>query len=93
MFRIKNRTVSGKRKATITYRKLLKDLFKDGCFNKGMDLNSVLNERKDYYINEHNLEELGIDQANAVSELSTLIELLIPEIKLRIIESINKADL
>ena len=90
LYRLKNTSISGKIEATRKYSSLLKDLFADGCFNKGVSLESILQNKIQHYQKNHSLEELGIDNQNPMSGLITLIELIQPELKLLELETIEK---
>jgi hypothetical protein len=95
MYTIKNRTKNGKRNATRIYSRLLKDLFNDGCFDYEAIPNQIFIQRIDYYKNQHNLDELGIDEEKPVEGLVTLVELLKPEINnllFRKVSSIQKRE-
>ena len=89
IYTIKNGTINGKRNQTRIYSKLLKDLFADGCFDGDSNPAKILNNKLDNYRNKHNFDELGIDEENIVSELTTLIELIKPELSYREIEKIT----
>lgn len=92
LYRLKNASISGKIEATRKYSNLLKDLFEDGCFDSGVSLETLLQTKIVYYQRNHSFEELGIDNENPLIGLSTLIELIQPEIKLLELESIEKTD-
>jgi hypothetical protein len=90
LYRLKNASISGKIEATKKYSNLLKDLFADGCFNSNPSIETILNSRISYYRNNHSLDELGIDNVNPLNGLTTLIELIQPELKLIELETIEK---
>jgi hypothetical protein len=90
LYRLKNASISGKIEATRKYSSLLKDLFADGCFDKGVSLESILQNKSQNYQKNHSLEELGIDNQNPMSGLITLTELIQPELKLVELETIEK---
>jgi hypothetical protein len=90
LYRLKNASISGKIEATKKYSNLLKDLFADGCFNSNPSIETILNSRIAYYRNNHSLDELGIDNVNPLNGLTTLIELIQPELKLIELETIEK---
>lgn len=92
IYTIKNRTINGKRNATRIYSKLLKDLFNDACFDLESNPERLLTDRLEYYKNNHNLDELGIDDDNPLSGLITLIELIIPELFYKKISKIEKIE-
>lgn len=89
IYTIKNRTINGKRNQTRIYSKLLKDLFADGCFDEESNPKEILENKFDYYHNNHNFDELGINEENIVSELTTLIKLIKPELSYKEIEKIT----
>lgn len=90
LYRLKNASISGKIEATKKYSNLLKDLFADGCFDSNPSIETILKSRITFYRNNHSLEELGIDNVNPLSGLTTLIELIQPELKLIELETIEK---
>jgi hypothetical protein len=90
LYRLKNATISGKIEATKKYSNLLKDLFADGCFDSNVSVLKILQSRIPYYRNNHSLDELGIDNVNPLNGLTTLIELIQPELKLIELETIEK---
>jgi hypothetical protein len=90
LYRLKNASISGKIESTKKYSNLLKDLFADGCFNSNPSIETILNSRIAYYRNNHSLDELGIDNVNPLNGLTTLIELIQPELKLIELETIEK---
>lgn len=90
LYRLKNASISGKIEATKKYSNLLKDLFADGCFDSNTSIQTILQTRISYYRNNHTLDELGIDNLNPLSGLTTLIELIQPELKLVELENIEK---
>jgi hypothetical protein len=90
LYRLKNASISGKIEATKKYSRLLKDLFEDGCFDKNASLKSILQSRIRYYQNNYSLEELGIDNDAPMLGLTSLIELIQPELKLIELETIEK---
>jgi hypothetical protein len=92
LYRLKNNSISGKIEATKKYSNLLKDLFKDGCFDENIVLQTILEPKIQYYRNNHSLDELGIDEENPISGLVTLIELIQPELRLIDLETIEKIE-
>lgn len=90
LYRIKNASISGKIEATKKYSNLLKDLFDDGCFDSGVNLKDILQNKVIDYQKNHSLEELGIDSENPTSDLMALVELIKPEIKSFELEFIEK---
>ncbi|MBE7640386.1 hypothetical protein GUB10_08580 [Salegentibacter sp. BLCTC] len=92
IYTIKNRNINGRRNATRIYSKLLKDLFNDGCFDEGANANQILIPKIDYYKNNHNLDELGIDEEKAFEGIITLIELIKPELSFKEIRNIEKRE-
>ena len=90
LYRLKNASISGKIEATKKYSRLLKDLFYDGCFDEHAPLKSIIESRIQYYQNNYSLEELGIDNESPFSGLTTLIQLIQPELKLTELENIER---
>ncbi|QEM09079.1 hypothetical protein [Mucilaginibacter rubeus] len=68
---------------------LLRDLINDGCFDDGADVQALLNKEKQRYLRSHDLESNGIAIDKAVDELSTLVELLRPQLALSPVIKIN----
>lgn len=92
IYTIKNRNINGRRNATRIYSRLLKDLFNDGCIDEGANLEQILVTKIDYYKNNHNLDELGIDEENPLMGLITLIDLIKPELTFKKVKSIEKRE-
>lgn len=90
LYRLKNASISGKIEATKKYSRILKDLFDDGCFDKNSSVKAVIQSRILYYQNNYSLEELGIDNEAPLIGLTTLVELIQPELKLIELETIEK---
>ena len=51
-----------------------------------------IERRIDYYKNNHNLDELGIDEENPLTGLITLVELIKPELSYKEVKSIEKRE-
>jgi hypothetical protein len=95
IYTIKNKNISGRRNATRIYSRLLRDLFNDGCFDHEAIPSKILSNQIDYYKDNHNLDELGIDEENSIEGLVTLVELLKPEISnlsFREVKSIQRKE-
>ena len=92
LYRLKNASISGKIEATKKYSRLLKDLFFDGCFDEKAPLKSIIESRIQYYQNNYSLEELGIDNESPFIGLTTLIQLIQPELRLTELETIKKSS-
>jgi hypothetical protein len=92
IYTIKNRNINGRRNATRIYSRLLKDLFNDGCFDEGVNPEQILMTKIDYYKNNHNLDELGIDEENPLTGLITLVELIKPELSYKEVKGIEKRE-
>ncbi len=90
LYSMKNASISGKIEATKKYSRLLKDLFYDGCFDEDVPLKSIIESRVEYYQNNYSLEELGIDNESALIGLTTLIQLIQPELRLTELETIER---
>lgn len=69
---------------------LLKDLFNDGCFDTNKNAREIITNRLEHYKANHPLDDLGIDENYLVDNLVTLVELLLPELKLLELETIEK---
>ena len=69
---------------------LLKDLFNDGCFDRDKNPRDIINNRLDFYKENHPLDELGIDENFLADNLVALVELIIPELNLIELETIQK---
>ena len=92
IYTIKNRNINGRRNATRIYSKLLKDLFNDGCFDEGANPKQILKNKINYYQNNHNFDELGIDEEKPLAGLITLIDLIKPELSFKEVKSIEKRE-
>jgi hypothetical protein len=92
IYTIKNRNISGRRNATRIYSKLLKDLFNDGSFDEGANPEQILFTKTAYYKNNHNLDELGIDEESPLTGLITLVELIKPELSYKEVKGIEKKE-
>jgi|SRR5690554_563269 len=92
IYTIKNRNIKGRRNATRIYNKLLKDLFNDGCFDEGANPKQILKNKINYYQNNHNFDELGIDEEKPLAGLITLIDLIKPELSFKEVKSIEKRE-
>lgn len=68
---------------------LLRDLINDGCFNDNTSVPVILDLEKQRYLRSHDLESIGIATEKAVDELSTLVELLRPQLNLYPVKMIN----
>lgn len=90
--RLKNASRQSSRQSTRQMNCLLSDLFNDGCFDAGINIREIISNKLSYYINNHPLDELGIDESYLLENLITLTELIQPELKLLELESIEKLD-
>ncbi|MBK8622872.1 MAG: hypothetical protein IPN79_14245 [Saprospiraceae bacterium] len=90
LYRLKNSSISGKIEATKKYSSLLKDLFANGCFDLNAPTKTILQSNIQQYKNNHSLDELGINPESPLSDLTTLVELIQPELKLIELETIEK---
>jgi hypothetical protein len=92
-FRIMLRLKNVEKLATATSSRqmdnLLKDIINDGCFNDDVDVESILNSKKQKYIKNHDFDEIGLDIDRISIELVALVELLKPNISLRPIVKIE----
>lgn len=92
MYNIKNRTINGTRNATRIYTRLLKDLFNDGCFDDGANPKEILLSKMDEYVNNHNFDELGIDEELPLKDLITLIDLIKPELNFKEVHTMERKE-
>lgn len=90
--RLRNASKQSTRQSTLQMNRLLQNLFNDGCFDDGIDLNKIIAAKLDNYIREHPLDELGIDEKYLGNNLIALVELIRPEITLKEIEKFKKAE-
>jgi hypothetical protein len=90
--RIKAKTKQASRINTIKIHNLYKDLFDDNCFDDISKTREILENKYDYYIMNHSLEELGIDEDYLIENLIALVELINPEITLKKIESMESIN-
>lgn len=88
--RIRNASKQSSRQSTRQMNQLLKDLFNDGCFDTNKNAREIITNRLDDYKANHPLDDLGIDENYLAANLVTLVELLLPELKLRELETIEK---
>lgn len=91
--RIKNKTKQASRNNTRKMNLLFKDLFDDGCFDDLSKTREILTTKKEYYQQNHSLEELGIDENHLLENLVALVELINPEIDLQKVDSIESINL
>ena len=91
--RIKNKTKQASRNNTRKMNLLFKDLFDDGCFDDISKTREILTTKKEYYQQNHSLEELGIDENHLLENLVALVELINPEISLQKVDSIESINL
>ncbi|MFT6127415.1 MAG: hypothetical protein ACJAVA_001905 [Flavobacteriaceae bacterium] len=91
--RIKNKTKQASRNNTRKMNLLFKDLFDDGCFDNISKTREILTTKKEYYQQNHSLEELGIDENHLLENLVALVELINPEISLQKVDSIESINL
>jgi hypothetical protein len=88
--RIRNASKQSSRQSTRQMNQLLKDLFNDGCFDTNKNAREIITNRLEHYKANHPLDDLGIDENYLVDNLVTLVELLLPELKLLELETIEK---
>ena len=91
--RIKNKTKQNTRNNTRKINLLFKNLFDDGCFDDISKTREILTTKKEYYQQNHSLEELGIDENHLIENLVALVELINPEISLQKVDSIESINL
>ena len=90
--RLRNASKQSTRRSTLQMNRLLQNLFNDGCFDDGVDLNEIIANKLEDYKREHPLDELGIDERYLGENLITLVELIKPEITLKEVEIIKKTE-
>jgi hypothetical protein len=88
--RIRNSSKQSSRQSTRQMNQLLKDLFNDGCFEINTNVRDIITNRLGYYKANHPLDDLGIDEIYLLDNLVTLVELILPELKLLELETIEK---
>lgn len=88
--RIRNASKQSSRKSTRQMNQLLKDLFNDGCFDTNEMVKDIITNRLEYYKANHPLDDLGIDENYLAANLIALVELILPELKLLELETIEK---
>lgn len=88
--RIRNASKQSSRQSTRQMNQLLKDLFNDGCFDTNKNARDIITKRLEYYKVSHPLDDLGIDENYLADNLVTLVELILPELKLLELETIEK---
>ncbi len=87
--RIKNKTIQASRNNTIRIKNLYRDLFDDGCFDEVSNTKEILENKIDYYKQNHSLEEIGIDEKYLLENLVALVELIHPVIDLKEVKLIE----
>nr|WP_312129297.1 hypothetical protein [Sphingobacterium multivorum] len=90
--RLRNVAKQSNRQSTLQMNRLLQDLFNDGYFDDGADLNKIITTKLENYKRKHPLDELGIDERYLGDNLIVLVELIKPEITLKEIEKFKKAE-
>jgi hypothetical protein len=88
--RIRNALKQSSRQSTRQMNQLLKDLFNHGCFDSNKNAREIITNRLEHYKANHPLDDLGIDENYLADNLVTLVELLLPELKLLELETIEK---
>lgn len=88
--RIRNASKQSSRQSTRQMNQLLKDLFNNGCFDNDKNARDIINNKLNFYKQNHPLDELGIDENYLADNLVTLVELIKPELKLVALETIEK---
>lgn len=88
--RIRNASKQSSRQSTRQMNQLLKDLFNDGCFDTNKNAREIITKRLEYYKVSHPLDDLGIDENYLADNLVTLVDLILPELKLLELETIEK---
>lgn len=88
--RIRNASKQSSRQSTRQMNQLLKDLFNDGCFDTNKNARGIITNRLEYYKVSHPLDDLGIDENYLADNLVALVELILPELKLLELETIEK---
>lgn len=89
MQRKKNADRQETRKSTKQMSDLLSDLINDGCFNQDANYSQIIAINKEKYIRNHDFDEIGISEEQVEDELQTLVNLLLPSLKLSQIEAIE----
>src|SRR5690606_17556214 len=79
--RLRNVAKQSNRQSTLQMNRLLQDLFNDGYFDDGADLNKIITTKLENYKRKHPLDELGIDERYLGDNLIVLVELIKPEIR------------
>lgn len=90
--RLRNASKQASRQSTLQMNRLLQDLFNDGCFDNGTDLNKIITVKLESYKRKHPLDELGIDERHLGENLIALVELIKPEFTLKQIIKFKKAE-
>ena len=90
--RLRNASKQASRQSTLQMNSLLQDLFNDGCFDDGTDLNKIIAAKLESYKRKHPLDELGIDERYLGENLIALVELIKPEFTLKEIIKFKKAE-
>lgn len=90
--RLRNASKQSTRQSTLQMNRLLQNLFNDCCFDDGVNFNKIIATKLDNYMQEHPLDELGIDERHLGDNLIALVELIKPEIRLKEIEKFKKNE-
>ncbi len=89
MTRIYNSEKLNKSRSSRKMNLLLSDLINDGCFNHKTSPHIIISKSLHKYIKAHDLESIGISDNKMIDELSSLVELLRPQLKLTSVKSIE----
>jgi hypothetical protein len=89
MRRLKNVEIQATRKNNEHMNNLLSDLINDGCFYDNANVFKILTENKEKYLDDHDIEELGIGKEQMIEDLEAFIDLLVPNMHLLFVEKIN----
>lgn len=90
--RLRNSSKQSSRQSTRQMNRLLQDLFNDGCFDNGADINKIITANLESFKGKHPLDELGIDEKYLGKNLIALVELINTEVTLKELEKFKKVE-
>ena len=93
MLRLKNVEIENTRSTSRQMNNLLSDLINDGCFNENANVLAILQEQKEKYLIKNDFDEIGIAEEQMIDEMSVLVDLLKPHLRLTQVEIIEINEL
>jgi len=90
--RLRNSSKQSSRQSTLQMNRLLQNLFNDGCFDNGKDIDKIITANLESYKQKHPLEDLGIDEKYLGENLIALVKLIDAEVTLKELEKYKKDE-